>query len=263
MDVNKKIQREGQSATTIFDNRSVESDYPTLLSLLKEGLRVLDIGCGTGAISKGIAKYVGSTGEVIGIDNTESFILSGRESYKNVKNLKLFHSDLFEYKAEEKFDLIVAARVLQWLNHPKSALEKMKEMLLPGGVISILDYNHTELEWSPQPPNSMVEFYKTWLKWREEAGLNNKIAEDLGDYFKELGLHNIEVFNSNEYYKRGESNFKSKVGIWSKVAGSKQLVDEGYITEEDRLKTIEDYDEWVETSAQGMVMKLKEVRGIL
>ncbi len=72
--MNKVIKRDGQNAGKIFDNRSVELDYSTLLPILKKGLRVLDVGCGTGAISKGIADRVGETGYVIGIDHTESFI---------------------------------------------------------------------------------------------------------------------------------------------------------------------------------------------
>jgi hypothetical protein len=39
------------------------------------------------------------------------------------------------------------------------------------------------------------------------------------------------------------------------------MVEEGYITDDDRLKAIEDYNKWIESDAQLMVMKLKEVRG--
>jgi ubiquinone/menaquinone biosynthesis C-methylase UbiE len=261
MKMNKEIKREGQGAAKIFDDRSVEIDYATLVPVLKKGMRVLDVGCGTGAISKGIAKYVGESGFVIGIDNTERFIQSGKESYGSVPNLKLIHTDLFNFKPDEKFDLIVAARVLQWLSNPKEALSILKEMLIPNGQISILDYNHDALEWKPNPPESMAKFYKTFLKWRADAGMNNQIAEDLADYFKELGFHDIEVLNSNEVYKRGDPNFASKVGIWSKVAASSQMVEEGYIKDEDRLQAIEEYNYWIDTDAQLMIMKLKEVRG--
>ena len=40
------------------------------------------------------------------------------------------------------------------------------------------------------------------------------------------------------------------------------MVEEGYITEELRLNTIEDYDRWVKQDAESMVMKLNEVRGV-
>jgi len=260
MKVNKHIHRDG-TATKIFDDRSLANDYKNLISILKPGMKVLDVGCGTGAISKDIAKIVGENGKVIGIDNTENFIVSGKESYKNVTNLELIHVDLFDFNPEEKFDLIVSARVLQWLSTPKEALVKMKSLLKPNGQISILDYNHTNLTWCPSPPESMQAFYNTFLKWRQDAGMNNRIGEDLPNLLKEAGFHSVEKINSDELYNDKRSDYKSKIGIWSKVAGSLQMVEEGYLDNELRLKAIEEYNHWIETEAISMTMKLNEVRG--
>lgn len=261
MDHNKHIERDGQSATHIFDNRSLAVDYRTLRPLLREGMTVLDVGCGTGAISKDIANIVGPSGRVIGIDNTDRFIASGQQSYAAVNNLELIHSDLFDYHAPVEFDLIVSARVLQWLASPVAALEKMKEMLHAHGQVSILDYNHEDLEWNPSPPQSMKEFYATFLKWRADAGMRNRIAEELADMMATAGFHSIEVNNSNEYYDRSRKNFLFKVGIWSKVASSRQMVEEGYLDDALRLQAIEEYNDWVESEAISMTMKLNEVRG--
>lgn len=261
MEGNKHIERDGHSATKIFDNRSLEIDYRTLIPILKTGMIVLDVGCGTGAISKDIANIIGNRGRVIGIDNTEKFIESGKQTYKYVENLELIHVDLFEFETGEKFDLIVSARVLQWLSNPKDALKRMKSLLKPNRQISILDYNHEKLEWDPKPPQSMKSFYKTFLKWRKDEGMNNKIADDLSDMMQEVGFHSIEIINSNEVYERIREDFRSKVGIWSKVAGSMQMVEEGYLDNALRLRAISEYDNWVENDAISMTMKLNEVRG--
>jgi len=258
---NKHIERDGQDSTKIFDNRTLDVDYRTLKPILKTGMVVLDVGCGTGAISKDIATIVGDSGKVIGIDNTKKFIDSGKQSYKHIHNLELIHVDLFEFEPEEKYDLIVSARVLQWLNNPKEALLKMKSLLKSTGQLSILDYNHERLEWDPQPPPSMESFYKTFLRWRKDAGMNNTIADDLPVMMEETGFHSIEVIDSNEYYNRARVDFKSKVGIWSKVASSIQMVEEGYLDNDLRLKAIEEYNNWVDNEAVSMTMKLNEVRG--
>jgi len=258
----KEIKREGKGTAKLFDERSLEADYATLPPLLQQGWRVLDVGCGTGAISKGMALKVGSTGRVTGIDNTAYFIESGKETYADVDNLNLLHTDLFAYEPDEKFDLITAARTLQWLSNPQEAVVKLRSMLKPGGVLSVLDYNHEALEWQPQPPASMQRFYATFLRWRGDAGMNNHIAEDLPDYFREAGLSDIEVLEANEVYKKGEPSFEHKVAIWSSVAQMTQMVDEGYIDNADRLLAIEEYNNWIKTDAQLMVMKLQEVRGI-
>jgi SAM-dependent methyltransferase len=224
-------------------------------------MKVLDVGCGTGAMSKGIAERVGPDGFVVGIDNTEHFISSGKATYKDVPNLTLIHADLFTFESADKFDLIVAARVLQWLSNPKEALTRLHAMLKPGGVLSILDYNHCALTWKPEPPESMQLFYKAFLRWRADAGMNNQIAEDLPGYFSGLNFESIEVLDADEHYKRGDDNFIQRVGIWSKVAELKQIVQEGYFDEATRVKAIEEYNEWVQLHAESMVMKLKEVRG--
>lgn len=260
--MNKQIDRQKQNAETIFNTRSLENDYRTLLPVLKVGMRILDVGCGTGAISAGIAKEVGPSGKVIGIDNTITFIENGKSTFKAVKNLELQHIDLMDYESEEQFDLIVSARVLQWLSHPVEALEKMMRLLKPGGMISILDYNHEQLVLEPEPPKSMQDFYQRWLQWRADAGMNNHIAEDLPRYFETVGLRNIQINDSSERYDPRMKNFKQKVSIWAKVARSTQLQEEGYISETERLKAIDDYLEYVEKEVVLMVMKLKEVRGI-
>lgn len=258
--MNKTIHRDSDTTTKIFDNRTLQGDYSTLIPVLQKGIRVLDVGCGTGTISKGIAEQVGEQGSVTGIDNTEAFINSGRETCKSVRNLELIHADLFEFNPEEKFDLVVAARVLQWLNNPKEALKKLGSFLKPGGQISILDYNHEGLTWQPAPPMSMQLFYKAFLQWRSDSGMDNRIADHLPDYFAAAGFHSIEVLNADEVYKKGEPNFVQRIGIWSKVAELKQIVEEGYLEENSRLKAIDEYNQWIVSDAEAMIMRLREVR---
>jgi ubiquinone/menaquinone biosynthesis C-methylase UbiE len=263
MKPNKEIQREGQNATQIFNDRTLAKDYKFLHQLLQPGITILDVGCGTGAISKDIALKIGPEGKVIGIDNTANFIQSGQEYFKSVANLELIAVDLFEYHPEIKFDLIVCARTLQWLTNPEEALLKIKSLLKPNGQVSILDYDHTNLIWNPLPPESMQSFYQIFLKWRADAGMNNQIAEDLPQLLKDAGFQSVEKINSDEVYHHRDLDFKSKIGIWSKVAGSKQMVNEGYLAEASRLQAIEEYNNWIENSAFSMTMKLNEVRGKL
>lgn len=252
-----------KSAAPILNNRTLEKDYRTMVPLLKEGLRVLDVGCGTGAISKGIAEKVGITGQVIGIDRNKELIEEGKALFDFPDNLELIITELFEFEPVEKFDLIVSARVLQWLDNPIAALEKMKTWLKPEGQISILDYNHEALTWKPAPPKSMQVFYQGFLDWRSDLGVNNAIAEDLPDYFEKAGLRQIEVITANEIYNKGANNFLDKAGIWIEVAKTVgiKMVKTGFVTETLRLKAIAEHQHWMETEAEQMVMTLKEVRG--
>lgn len=260
---NKVIDRSKQNASSIFNERTLGNDYNTLKSALKPGLRVLDIGCGTGSITKDIANLVGPTGYVIGVDNTEYFIAEGKQRFADVGNLELIHTDFLEFETDEKFDLIVSARTFQWISTLERAIDKVKSLLKPQGQVSILDYNHEAIHWEPKIPASMQYFYDMFLMWRKDAGMNNRIGFDLVEIFEEHGFGQIEIFNADEHYERMFPSHLSKLKIWSQVASSKQMVDEGYVTDQERLVAIADYDHWVEHEASSMTLKLREVRAIL
>lgn len=260
---NKVIDRSAQKANSIFNQRTLEHDYKNLKSALKPGLRVLDIGCGTGSITRDIAQLVGPTGYVIGVDNTASFIAEGKSKFADVDNLELIHSDIFDYETSEKFDLIVSARTFQWISTLDKAIEKLKSLLKPKGQVSILDYNHEAINWTPKIPATMQNFYNMFLMWRKDAGMNNRIGFDLVDIFEEHGFDQIEIFNADEHYERMFPSHLEKLKIWSQVANSRQMVEEGYITEQERLDAITDYNLWAEKDATSMTLKLREVRAIL
>jgi SAM-dependent methyltransferase len=249
--------------TSILDNRSLQSSYATIIPLLRPGMRVLDAGCGTGAISAGIAEAIGPEGHVTGIDSSIHLIRKGREDHAGLANLDLQEADLFTFAPAEKFDLIVSARVLQWLSNPAAALQHFKSLLKPGGYISILDYNHARLEWAPAPPESMRQFYQAFLHWRADAGMDNEIADHLPELFNSLGFTDVTVLPADEVYVKGEASFPDKAGIWTKVAELRgpQMVESGFLTEAQRLQVIAEYNEWVANEGTRMVMKLNEVRG--
>ncbi|WP_126246297.1 class I SAM-dependent methyltransferase [Chitinophaga rhizosphaerae] len=253
-----------EGTNSVLDRRTVETDNRNLLPLLRPGLRVLDAGCGTGAITAGIAARVAPGGSVTGIDTGETLIRQARQQFAEVPGLHFEVADIHDYTPAEKFGLVSAARVLQWLPNPLQTLRCMKAVLQPGGIVSILDYNHEKISWDPAPPPSMRRFYDAFLQWRKDAGFDNGIADRLVHLFREAGFLHITIQPFHETSSAGDPNFEATAGIWTKVAATRgtQLVNDGYITEEERLAAIADYNAWLAGPGKSMQMYLLAVSGM-
>ncbi|WP_243633380.1 class I SAM-dependent methyltransferase [Paenibacillus xerothermodurans] len=166
-------------ATNILDSRTLTSSHKRLAELITEGMTVLDVGCGTGAITRGITEIVGPTGRAVGIDSNPALIEKAKQNFGDTPGLNFEVGDIFNLPYKDEFDLVTSARVLQWLSNPFEALNALKCATKPGGQVLILDYNHEKITWNPEPPLSMKSFYSAFLKWRSDAGMDNAIADHL------------------------------------------------------------------------------------
>ncbi len=230
---------------------------------LTPGMKVLDVGCGPGTITKGMADKVGPHGQVIGIDISEELILKAQQEFKEVPNLQFIGMDVFEIRDKEGFDLITAARVLQWLAHPEKAVYHLAGLLKKGGILSILDYNHEKLELRPYMPATMQKVYDQFLRWRADVGFDNQIADHLEEMFQRAGLKHIETLPYPEITQKGEADFWEKIHLWKEVAEKRgpQLVKDGYIQENERVQSIDDYSTWMQEEANYMKLYLCSVVG--
>lgn len=80
---------------------------------LRPGLRVLEVGCGPGALARAIAKRVGPDGYVLGIDRSP-LAISAAESVSDHGSLDFRVGAVEQFRlrrGEAPFDLVVAIRV--------------------------------------------------------------------------------------------------------------------------------------------------------
>ncbi len=93
----------------------------------KAGERILDLGCGTGQLTKRIAD-AGAT--VIGVDHSPEMI---RQAKANYPEIRFEVGDAREFAFDEPFDAIFSNAVLHWVKPPERAVERLSDGLKPAG----------------------------------------------------------------------------------------------------------------------------------
>jgi len=250
-----------QGTHKVLDRRNVYNANRNLADLVKPGDTVLDIGCGSGSITAGIAALTGPQGQVTGIDTSADLIKRAKENFSALAHLHFEVADINTYQPPQKFDVVTTARVLQWLDNPADIIALMKQLVKAGGHLTILDYNHEKIRFTPALPASMQQFYGAFLKWRADAGMDNGIADHLAALLTAQGLEVVQVADLSETAVKDDPAFRDDLDIWAKVAETRgqQMVQDGYVTEALRVAAISDYRDWIATSAHSMTLYLLAV----
>jgi len=132
---------------------------------IKQGMRVLEVGCGSGAFVTFVARAVGKTGKMFALDIQPAMLNQlkaklTRPENRDIKNIKLILGSAYELPFEDSFlDLVYMVTVLQEIPDKEKALKEARRVLKPGGVLAV-----TEL--LPDPDYSLKS---TTIKIGEEA----------------------------------------------------------------------------------------------
>ena len=126
----------------LLHRRSAKTHAAHLLPHLKPGLRVLDFGCGPGAISVGLATVV-APGDLHGIDMEESQINMARSAAKagGHDNATFHVGDVTDLPFDDdSFDVAHCHAVLMHVPNTEATLAEVKRVLKPGGIISSREF---------------------------------------------------------------------------------------------------------------------------
>ena len=134
----KKAEYNFSEIAKYYDSSSVvqKSSADILLELLKIGDTddVLDIGCGTGYLTRKIRAI--TKGRVVGIDPYPSMIDEARRQSKKL-NIEYEVKSAEEIKYEEEFDIILCNSVLQWFRDTELAISNLWKAIRKGGKIGV------------------------------------------------------------------------------------------------------------------------------
>ena len=133
---------------------------------LRAGIRLLDCGCGPGSITVDLAQAV-APGDTIGIDLREDALVQARALARERRIATVAFQAASVYQLpfpDGSFDAAFACAVLQHLAAPLVALQEIRRVLKPGGVIGVADGSST-LDFR-YPTNPLLEKWD-WLRARE------------------------------------------------------------------------------------------------
>ena len=118
---------------------------------LRRGMRVADLGCGIGTVTKLIGDFVGPEGYVVGMDASEAQVAEARSRLSGkATNIRFVEASALDTGwPDESFDMVYCRFLLLHLCEPEQALREMHRLLKPGGVIVCEDGDLTSAGSEP------------------------------------------------------------------------------------------------------------------
>lgn len=142
------------------------------------GMRVADIGCGTGYLTKALAERAE---EVMAVDASREMLnVARREMGKaGLHNIRFLQGAAEELPlSSDHYDLVFANMLLHHLSDPGEALREFCRILKPGGQVILTDVEEHRHTWVKQEKSDL------WLGFH---------AEELTDWFGEAGFVEAKV----------------------------------------------------------------------
>jgi len=130
-------------------SRTAQNSATHLLPRLSPGMTLLDVGCGQGTITRGLAEAV-APGQVTGIDTSAEVVEVAAEVAPLPPNLTFQVGDVYQLDfPSDHFDVVHAHNLLQHLSEPSNALQEMARVTKAGGLISLREGDYAGAFWYP------------------------------------------------------------------------------------------------------------------
>ncbi|HEU5442748.1 MAG TPA: class I SAM-dependent methyltransferase [Steroidobacteraceae bacterium] len=168
----------------------------TLGLALRDGMRILDAGCGTGEVLQRLREAAGPHSEIIGIDLSAAHVRAAREIVH--PSVTVLQADLMRAPlAPASFELIWSANTINHLRDPVAGLQRLTTLLRPRGRIAI---GQTSLlpelyfAWDSRLERLTREAVRRYYEDRYDLRENDLAgARNLLGWMHGAGLRNIAV----------------------------------------------------------------------
>jgi ubiquinone/menaquinone biosynthesis C-methylase UbiE len=165
--------------------RTASRDAAFLMPYLHPGMQLLDVGCGPGSITVGLAEVV-APGHVVGIDIQSALVAQARAraATRGLATARFEVADLYRLPCPDaSFDAVFANGVLMHLREPARALAELRRVLRPGGIAGLRDPDFATTLYAPMTP-----LLEHWLALRVRVRQHNGGDPFLSRHYRRLLL---------------------------------------------------------------------------
>jgi ubiquinone/menaquinone biosynthesis C-methylase UbiE len=220
--------------TRLFDQYITKLHFP-------EAGRILEVGCGTGAMVRTLVRSENFSGKVVGVDQSAAFIEAAKRFAvaEGVGGLVEFNvGDVHDLDFEdESFEVVIAHTLISHVTDPRGVLKEIARVLQKGGALAIFDGDYASLTYASDDH----QFGRRMDQALASATFNNPlIMRDLARILPETGLEITDTMANVVSEIGSASYFKSFAETYAPLVVSGDLLPK------------EDVDDWV--AAQNAAM---------
>ncbi|KXS93924.1 hypothetical protein AC578_6804 [Pseudocercospora eumusae] len=247
------IQADDPRVIKAYDYRTVDSCCAYLIPHLKPHYNILDVGCGPGNITVGLAELC-PQGHTIGIDISPGVIDIAISRYSSAKvanvSFQVGDAEKLSQMSDASFDVVHAHGCLLHVENKIQALEAFWRVCKPGGIIAVRDALSFGTIWSLKP--DLPGIREQWAKQRDalihmgsdpDTGLKKKEWAQQAGYERNGGR--LFITQSPQRMEVALRNFEGEAG--------EGAINVGFLTRDqvDRFKQA--WDEWENTEGHELV----------
>jgi SAM-dependent methyltransferase len=185
---------------TAHENARLEDQANALVELLHSdtaypaGSSVLEVGCGVGAQTVTLARR-SPAARITSIDRSAESLAQAREKIERagITNVEFREADIFALPfGPASFDHVFVCFVLEHLAQPLAALQVLKELLRPGGTITVIEGDHGSAYFYPESADADAAV-SCLIRLQRDAGGNSLIGRQLYPLLTAAGFRGVRV----------------------------------------------------------------------